>query len=138
MAVVKRNGKSYGEADVQVAMLGSLSWEVTALEYGVEQDHSLNYSFGSNKGTSWSSGKITPKASITIRLASASAIEKAAGGNLLSIKPFTINATYVNEYNDIINDTLTVKFKSQGRNVSGDDIKQQFDLFAIDIDFNNV
>jgi hypothetical protein len=84
-------------------------------------------------------GKIDDTASITIRLASISAIEKAAKGSLLKIKPFDINVTFTNEYNDIVNDTLTVKFTDQGRSVDGGmDLKKQYALFVIDIDYNNV
>jgi hypothetical protein len=83
-------------------------------------------------------GKVENNGSVTIRLSSASAIEKGAGGNLLKIKPFDINVTFLNEYNDIINDTVTAKFTDQGRDVDGGmDIKKQYPLFVIDVDYNN-
>jgi hypothetical protein len=75
---------------------------------------------------------------MTMRLASISAIEKAAGSKLTKIKPFEINVTFVNEDNDIINDTLLVKFMNQGRDVPNEmDLKKQFTLFVLDIDYNN-
>ena len=138
MSIINRNGKAYDAGDVLIAMFGSISYEVTEISYSTEQEHQMNHSLGSNKGSSWSAGKITNSGSMTIRMASASAIEKAAGGNLLAVKPFNINVTFVNEYNDIVNDTLTVKFQDQGRAVDGGmDLKRQYNLFILDIDFNN-
>lgn len=139
MSIINRNGKAYDSGDVQIAMFGSISYEVTEITYNTEQEHQMNHALGSNKGSSWSAGKITNAGTITMRLGSASAIEKAAGGNLLAVKPFQINVTFVNEYNDIVNDTITCKFQNQGREVGGDmDLKKQFTLFVLDIDFNNV
>ncbi|MBI9063281.1 MAG: hypothetical protein JEZ14_14970 [Marinilabiliaceae bacterium] len=139
MSLIRKNGKAYDGGDVQIAMFGSLSYEVTELTYGTEQEHQHNHSLGSNDASSYSMGKKTHTATMTLRLASASAIEKAAGGDLLKIKPFEINVTFTNENNDIINDTLLVKFQSQGRDVPSEmDLKKQFTLFVLDIDYNNV
>jgi len=139
MSLIKRNGQAFDAGDVNVTLFGRLDWEVTEITYNTEQEHQANHSLGSNKQTSFSMGKVTHTASMTMRLASASAIEKAAGGNLLQVKPFPINVTFVNESNDIVNDTLLVKFQSQGREVGGDmDLKKQYTLFVIDIDYNNV
>jgi hypothetical protein len=137
MKVIK-NGKAYDGIDCKIAMFGSLDYEVTEISYDTEQEHQMNHSLGSSKGSSWSMGKIEDNGSMTIRLASTSAIEKAAGGNLLKIKPFDINVTFLNEYNDIINDTVTAKFMKQGRNVDGGmDVKMQYPLFVLDVDYNN-
>lgn len=138
MTMIKRNGKAYDAGDVIVTLLGRMDWEVTEMSYNTEQEHQPNHSLGSNKMTSYSMGKETNTGTITMRLASSSTIEKAAGGSLLKIKPFDINVTFVNEDNDIINDTLLVKFQNQGREVTGDmDLKKQFTLFVLDISFNN-
>ncbi|MBE9468975.1 MAG: hypothetical protein IMY72_11750 [Bacteroidetes bacterium] len=137
--MIFRNGKAYDSGDVHISMFGSISYEVTEFTYNTDQEHLANFSLGSNKKTSYSMGKINETATMTLRLASTSAIEKAAKGSLLKIKPFDINVTIVNEENDIINDTLTVKFQNQGREVGGDmDLKKQFTLFVLDIDYNNV
>ncbi len=139
MAKIFRNGKAYDSADVTITMFGSVSYEITEFTYGTEQEHQGNYSLGSNKKTSYSRGKIEDTSSLTMRLASISSIEKAAGASLLDIKPFNINVTFVNEDNDIINDTVTCKFQNQGRDIGGDmDLKKQFALFVLDIDYNNV
>lgn len=139
MSLIKRNGRAYDSGDVYVAIFGRIDYEVTELTYGTDQEHQPNHSLGSNKLTSYSMGKITNTATITLRLASTSILEKAVGGDLLSIKPFNINVTCVNDDNDIVNDTLLVKFQNQGREVGGDmDLKKQFTLFVLDIDYNNV
>ncbi len=138
MSLIRKNGKAYDAGDVNIAMFGSMSYEVTELTYGTEQEHALNHSLGTNRPTSFGMGKITYSASMTMRLASISAIEKAAGGDLLKIQPFEINVTYTNENNDIINDTLLVKFMDQGRDVPSEmDLKKQFNLFVLDINYNN-
>lgn len=138
MSVVNKNGKAYDSGDVHIAMFGSLSFEVTEITYNTEQEHQPNHSLGANRQTSYSMGKISDTASMTLRLSSGSAIEKAVGGDLLAIKPFDINVTFLNADNDIINDTLTVKFQNQGREVGGDmDLKKQYTLFVLDIDYNN-
>jgi len=136
--MIYRNGKAYDSGDVHIAMFGSISYEVTEITYNTEQEHQSNFSLGSNEKTSYSMGKVNDSATMTLRLASLSAIEKAAGGNLLRVKPFDINVTFTNENNDIVNDTLTVKFMNQGRDVGGDmDLKKQYNLFVLGIDYNN-
>ena len=137
MAVISRMGKPFDNGDVQIAFLGSIDYEVTKIEYGTEQAHTANYSLGSNKPSSWSKGKIENKCTLGLRLRSVSEIEKAAGGNLLAIKPFDIIVTFVDEENEIIIDVIKAKFKSQGRSVgSEDDIKQEFEMFCLDIEYN--
>lgn len=139
MALIKRNGKAYDSGDVVVELFGRMDYEITEITYNTEQEHQANHSLGSNKMSSYSTGKETNTGTISMRLASSSIIEKAAGGNLLRIKPFRVNVTVVNDDNDIINDTLLVKFQSQGREFNGDmDLKKQFNLFVLDIDYNNV
>ena len=139
MSLIKRNGKAYDGGDVVVTIFGRLDWEVTGITYNTEQEHQPNHSLGTNKQTSYSMGKVTHTGEITLRLASASAIEKAAGGNLLAVKPFHVNVTFVNDDNDIVNDTLLVKFQNQGREVGGDmDLKKQYTLFVLDVDYNNI
>lgn len=138
MSTIRKNGKQYDSGDVEVAIMGILEEEVLDITYDTNQEHQLNHSLR-NKATSWSMGKISPQASITLYMTAASKLEKAAGGSLLNIKPFYINVSFVNEFNDIVNDTLLVKFQSQGRTVNGQmGLSQQYQLFAMDIDYNNV
>ncbi len=137
MARIIRNGKAYDSADVEVTING-VPVEVSEITYNTSQEHQLNYRLGSSKPSSWSQGKEEYNCSITIPTHAISPIEKAAGGNLLKIRPFYINVTFVNEFNDIINDTILAKFKDQGREVTGDmGLQKQHELFVLDIDYNN-
>ena len=139
MAVISRNGKTYDNASVQIAMLGSIDYEVTKLEYGTKQDHKANHSLGSYEASSYSMGKITHTCKLGLRLKSISEIEKAAGGSLLKIKPFDVVVVFVDDENEIITDVIKVKFQEQGRTLDADsdgDIKQEFEMFCLTIDYN--
>ena len=139
MSIIRRNGKSYSGGDVHITMFGSIDYEMVEITYAKKQAHTANYSLGSHDPTSYSMGNNAYEASMTMRLKSVSILEKAAGGDLLKIKPFNINVTFVDDENRIINDTLLVKFQDMGRSVgSDDDMKQQFTLFCLDINFNNL
>lgn len=137
MSTITKNGKSYASADVQVSMFGSIDYEVTKLSYSVSQSNTANYSLGSASPTSYSMGKKTYTAEMTIAVKSLARIEKAAGGDLLSIKPFPIVVTYVDDENEIIKDTLLVKFAKQGKSAELDkDVETSIELFCLDIKFN--
>ena len=139
MAIINVNGKTFDSGDVVIAMLNSIDYEVTAISYKKTQEHTHNYSLGTNDPTSYSMGKVKPEGSLTLRLPSISAIEKAAGGNLLKVKPFKAIVSYINDDNEPIVDIVTWKFQSQGREVDGgEDLKYQFDMFTTDVKFNNV
>ncbi|MGP1514461.1 MAG: hypothetical protein ACTTJH_00690 [Bacteroidales bacterium] len=134
---VSRNGKALGDADVQISILGSIDYEVTKLEYGVKQTHEPNYSVGSDSPTSYRKGKKEYSCTLGLRLKSVSAIEKAAGGSLMDIKPFPIVVNYVDDENEMITDVITAKFTEQGRSVGDDDdLKKEFEMFCTGINFN--
>ncbi len=138
MSTVRKNGKAFDSGDVVVVMLGAEVEEVSEISYSTKQEHQVNHALA-NDAKSWSAGKISHTASMTISMVDAAAIEKAAGGNLLTIKPFDINVTFTNEYNDIVNDTITAKFQKQGREINGDmGLVYQYDLFVLNISYNNV
>lgn len=138
MRVIK-NGKAYDSGDVTITALGQIWDEVVELSYGTTQEHQVNHTLGSNEASSWSRGKITHTASITIMMSGVVSLEKAAGGSLLSIKPFDINVTFSDEFNELVNDTITVKFQEQGRTINGEmGLSQQYNLFAIFNNYNNV
>ncbi|HBJ10074.1 MAG TPA: hypothetical protein DDY73_13835 [Coprobacter fastidiosus] len=135
---IRKNGKAYDGGNVEVTALGNIWEHVTELSYGTTQEHQLNHTISSNRAASWSMGKVEHTASITILVAGIAPIEKAAGGDLLSIKPFDINVTYVDEYNEVINDTITAKFSSQGRSVTTEmGLAYQYDLFVLDINYQS-
>jgi len=135
MGIVRKNGKAYDSGDVVVTIDGIIYDEVKEITYATEQEHQVNHSLANN-ATSWSMGKKTHSGSITLYMASVVALEKSVGGDLLRKRPFDIQVSYVNEYNEIINDTVTAKFQSQGREVTGDmGLAKQFDLFVIGVNY---
>ncbi|MDC9722368.1 MAG: hypothetical protein PSN34_06295 [Urechidicola sp.] len=135
MAAIKNN-KAYDSADVE-AVIAGIPTDIVEISYNTEQEHQLNHTLKS-KANSWSKGKITDTASVTLMVHDIAPIEKAAGGNLLNVKPFYINVSLVNEFNDIVNDTILAKFQDQGRDVTGDmGLQKQYALFVLDIKYNN-
>jgi hypothetical protein len=135
MSDIIRNGKAYDSADVKVQLNG-IPIEVKSIEYGNEQEHQLNHTLGID-ATSWSWGKKTPSAGISLMMADLVPLERAAGGDILKIKPFTITVEFVNEYNVIIVDKIIAKFKNNGREVTGDmGLEKKFDLFALKVDLD--
>lgn len=137
MAIVRKNGKAYDSGDVICTLFGIVEEEIAEISYSTNQEHQVNHSL-SNRGTSWSRGKITDQGTITFYLNAISKLEKRSGGNLLDIAPFDINVTFVNEFNDIINDTVTCKFMSQGREITGQmGLTYQYALFVLDVKYNN-
>jgi hypothetical protein len=136
MSTVIRNKKAYDSGDVDVTINGVML-DVVEINYDTEQEHQLNHTL-KNKANSWSMGKITPTATMTVMMHDITPIEQAAGGDLLKLRPFDINVTFVNEYNVPVNDTIVAKFQNQGREVTGDmGLNKQYTLFVLDIKFNN-
>lgn len=136
MATVIKGRKAYDSGDVSVFINGT-PINVSEINYESEQEHQLNYTL-KDEPTSWSKGKRNYSASISLMMEDVLPLEEQGNGDLMSIKPFTINVTYVNEYNKLVNDTITAKFQKQGREVSGDmGLKKQYDLFVLGIEYNN-
>jgi len=138
MAKIIKNGKAYDSGDVNVNMLGNPDVDVREISYSTKQEHQKNYGL-KRRARSWSQGKIEDSCSITLPMDEVVAIEKASGGDLLKIKPFDINVSFVDEYNQIVNDTITCKFQEQGRDVNGEmGLGKQFEMFVLEIDYNNI
>lgn len=136
MATIIRNKKAYDSGDVSVFING-VPINVSEISYETEQEHQLNYTL-KDEPTSWSKGKRSYTASITLMMEDVLPLEEASNGDLLSIKPFPINVSFVNEYNKLVNDTIIAKFQKQGREVSGDmGLSKQYDLFTLGIEYNN-
>ena len=135
--IISRKGKAYADGDVHIAMLGTIDYEVTKIDYDMKQAHTAHYSLGTDEPTSYSTGKKEYSCNLGLRLKSASAIEKAAGVPLTEIKPFPIVVVLVNEENEIIKDVLTVKFKEQKRSFGdSDDVVVEYEMFCLGINFN--
>lgn len=136
MANITRNGKAYDSADVQVFIEGIEFFEVIDLKYSNAQEHQLNHSLAAI-GTSYSLGKITPTASITLWMKDSVKLEKLGNGSLLNLRPLSYQVTYTNEDNEIISDRVIAKFQDEGREVTGDmGLKRTYDLFALSVDLN--
>lgn len=135
MPKITRNGKTYDSGDVEVFISG-IDLEVTSIVYGNDQEHQLNFSL-KNKATSWSRGKITPFCTIGIAMHDVTPLERASGGSLLNIAPFSVVVTFTNEYNEIIIDRLLVKFQNEGREVTGEmGLKRDYEMFALEVNLN--
>lgn len=135
MAKITRNGKAYDSADV-TATIGGVPIELTKISYGNEQEHQLNYKLGSNP-KSWSRGKVKPSASMGVAMEDMTPIERVAGGSILDLKPFLITVQFVNEFNEIIVDSILAKFQNEGRDVTGDmGLEMSYDLFALEVKLN--
>ncbi len=135
---VRKNGKAYDSGDAVITLLGAVESEVKSITYSTEQEHQINHSLN-NDGTSWSMGKIKHEAEIELYVSASNKLEKLApGGDLMKLAPFDIHCTLVNEFNAIVNDTITVKFTSQGRAVTGEmGLAFSYKLLALGIQYNN-
>lgn len=135
MALLKKGGKAYDSADVIIDMLGNTPNEVTEISYDLSTEHQHNHSLGSNEPTSWSMGNTTYNGSITMTLKELFRLERANGGiRIDKIRPFDIIVSYVNEFNEIVQDRVTAKFQDTGRNVTGDmGPSKQLTLFVLSI-----
>lgn len=135
---IRRDGKAYDGGDAVITALGQVWEEVVEIDYESTQEHKKNYTLGSRDATSWGLGNKDHKGSITLMMNQAVGLESACGGDLLDIKPFTINVTFVDGYNKIVNDTILAKFQSQGRQVNTEmGLSKQYELFVLDVKYNN-
>ena len=136
---IRRDGKAYDGGDATVFALGQMWEEVVEIDYNTTQEHQKNFTLGSRRATSWSQGKIEDTGSITMMMNQAGSLENACNGDLLNIKPFPINVTFVDGYNQIVNDTILAKFQSQGRTVNTEmGLSKQYELFVLEVTYNRV
>ena len=139
MAGVRRNGKAYDSADVEIAMLGSIESEVMSCAYSVAREHQVNHSLGA-EGTSWSMGKVSREGKLSLYMNSARKLEKLApNGDITLLAPFTTNVTFTNEFNEIVNDTIVWKFQNMGRDITGEmGLGFEYEMFVLSTSFNNL
>ena len=134
---IRRDGKAYDGGDATIFALGQFWEEVTEIDYNTTQEQQKNYTIGSRRATSWSMGKVDHTGSITMMMNQAVALESACGGDLLSIQPFTINVTFTDGYNQVVNDTILAKFQAQGRTVNTEmGLSKQYELFVLEVSYN--
>lgn len=138
MATIRKDGKAYDSGDVVIAMLGAVESEVSEISYSTEQEHQVNHTLA-NDATSWSMGKRNHSGTITMMMNCAKKLEKLAGGDLTRLAPFDINVTYINQFNEPVNDTLVCKFTNMGRQVTGEmGLSFQYNLLVLDVAYNNL
>lgn len=138
MRVIK-NGKAYDGADAICTALGQIWDEVVEVTYSANREHQHNHTIGAHRPTSWSMGKETYQGSLTVMMNQAVSLEKAVpNGDLLNVKPFDFNITFADDYNELVNDTVTWKFASQGRTINTEmGLAQQYDMFVLSVSMNN-
>lgn len=138
MATIRKDGKAYDSGDVIVTLLGAVESEVKEISYSTEQEHQVNHSLA-NDATNWSMGKRNHSGTITLYMNSAKKLEKLAGGDITRLAPFDINVTFINPFNEMVNDTLVCKFTNMGRQVTGEmGLEFQYNLLVLDISYNNL
>jgi hypothetical protein len=141
MATINKNGKAYDSADVSIELLGNTPNEVYEIAYNTEQQHQKNFALGSHEAKSWSQGNIDHNGSITLSLDDGAKIEQAARKLnielITKIPPFDIVIQYFNEFNQLIQDVITCKFQTQGRQVGGEmALRYQYTLFVLAVKYS--
>jgi hypothetical protein len=138
MADLKINGKSFDVGDVVVNIDGVIYYGVQSLEYSTKQEKTKNRSIGRH-AHSVSRGSIDHEGKITMLMDDVAAIESKHGKDFLSIKPFTINVSYYDEDERMINDTLVAEFTNQGRKVGEGEggLSYEYELLVHGIAYNN-
>ena len=139
---VLKNGKAFDVADAICTALGQIWDEVVSVSYATSREHQANHTLGAHKATSWSMGKETCTGTLTLMMNQVVALQKAAkalGGSLIDIKPFDFNVTFADDYNEMVNDTITWKFQSEGREVNTEmGLAYQFEMFVLNVNNVNV
>ena len=131
-----RNGRAYDSGDADVNIDGDMFPGVYLLEYGIDQEHTLNYSL-KNNATSWSKGKVNQNGKLGLYMADALALQKKGGGSLIDLKPFWTTSTLTNEDQETITDRVFWKFKNDGRQINGDTgLKMEYEMFVIEVQLN--
>ncbi|MDL2314768.1 hypothetical protein LJC16_00735 [Bacteroidales bacterium OttesenSCG-928-C19] len=137
MSRVVRFGKAYEAGDVVVTMAGMQDVNPSAINYNSSYAHEYNRGLR-REPRSWRMGAKDMACSMTLPIDVVAEFEKVApGGELARIKPFPVNIVFLNDENEMIRDVLWVKFKGNGRDLSGDsDIEYQYEMFVTGMTFN--
>lgn len=136
MAIVK----AFDSKDAELEMLGAKVAEFT-INYSETESLTLNQSAGSRKPTSYSRGNTEYACALTLGMADQVAIEAAARKrgykSILDVPPFPLVVTYLNPDQQLVQDVVTAKFQSNGRNVGeADTLRYEHTMFATDMQFS--
>jgi hypothetical protein len=132
--------KAFSSKDADIQLLGSRPNEFT-IKYSVKETNTLGYSAGSRKPTSYSQGNEEPTCTLMLGMADQAAIEaaarKAGYNSILQIPPFPIVVSYINIDQLLVQDVITAKFASNGRDVGeADALRYEHEMFCTGIDFS--
>lgn len=123
------NGEEYSWAHIRCCINGVQVIGITAISYGDKQDVQNNYGAGRHP-VSFSKGRITPSAKITLYMSEVVAIvARAANGRLQDIAPFDIEVVYMPENGLIVTDRIrNARFTENKRDWKEGDMNQQVEL----------
>lgn len=123
------NGEEYSWAHIRSCIHGVQVIGITAISYGDKQDVQNNYGAGRHP-VSYSKGRITPSAKITLYMSEVVAIvAQAANGRLQDIAPFDIEVVYMPENGLIVTDRIrNARFTENKRDWKEGDMNQQVEL----------
>lgn len=130
------NGRDFDGVETKITMLGDEAAGVVAANYGFTREHKNNYSIGSDEPSNFSMGaKIYDEGSMTMYMSLASKLENLADGDITKMKPFKQYFTYLNGEDEIVQDEVTWKFSSWGREVTieGDGSGKEFSMHIISV-----
>lgn len=132
--------KAFSSKDAELRMFGNVVEEWT-MSYGSTQDNKLNYSAGSKDATSFSEGQRSHECTLMLGMADQVAMEaaakKAGYKSLLDVPPDAAVVTYSNSDNVLVQDVVTMKFQSTGRQVpENDTLRYEHQMFVTAIEYN--
>lgn len=126
MGVLIANKKSYDGVDMRLSFLGAEVINFDLFEYDMDDNSEARYASG-EEPVGWSKGRNTYKARLSLGKDEIDQIKAVApGGNILSIKPFTLFLQYINEDYGTTIDEVFGKFKTTGGGGGTGDMNHKF------------
>ena len=137
MARVTRMGEVYSAGDVVVTVAGMHDVNPSSIEYDTKNAH--EYSRGlKREPRGWRMGAEEMTCKMTLPLDVISKFEKIAPqGKLSKLRPFPVSVVIFNTENEMVEDSLIVKFQGNGRKISPDsDIEYDYEMFVLEMELN--
>ncbi len=126
--------RQYHPGDTVLTLLGIQEDEVMEINYNYKRAHTHNKSL---KGlSSWSMGGISEMTcSLKLYMTAVQRIKAIAKANGVSdltlLQPFNAAVTYANDELAEVNDIITMKFQSDGREVTGEEgLAMSYEMFV--------
>lgn len=123
------NGEEYSWGHIKTCINGVIVTGIVAISYGDKQDVQNNYGAGRHP-VSYSKGRITPSAKITLYMSEVVAIvANAPNHRLQDIAPFNIEVAYLPENSPIVIDKIrNCRFTENKRDWKEGDLNQKVEL----------